>query len=195
MRLSLAIIAKHNALGFRRLVLDAIPFVDDIVVVCDEGSEYGIEGFMPSHVRYFHRALGNNFSEQRNFASERCDGDWIINLDTDETLTARLWCCIRDIIEVLGEGNDVIEIPRTSYMSGEDGIVSYNASWPDWQPKVVRTRVKWEHPVHEWPVTNNSVRMNVSHTFSMCIVHTKTRQQQCINSAKYASIQENSNPD
>jgi len=114
MRLSLAIIARHGVLGFRRLVLDAIPFVDDIVVVCDDGSDVGIEGFMPSYVKYFTRSLGLDFSEQRNFASAQCDGDWIIHLDTDEALTARLWCCIHDVIGLLGMGNDVIEVPRAT---------------------------------------------------------------------------------
>ena len=42
------------------------------------------------NIKLIEHPMGDSFSEQRNIAKKECTGDWILVLDTDETLTANV---------------------------------------------------------------------------------------------------------
>ena len=183
--LTLAVIAKHNAMGFRRLIDRAVKYVDQIIVAVDENPEDGIWGYMPNKVEYFLHPLNKDFSAQRNFLCELATQEWILHLDTDENLDLFLW-------ERLGKQlrrtrQDLILLPRANYTEGISKHPEDWINWPDWQPKLHRRHVRWHLPVHEWPVGHKSSK-RFPEEVRYAIIHRKTSEDQEKATAFYATI-------
>jgi hypothetical protein len=179
--ISLVIIAKHSAKSYQKLVDVASTYVDEIVTVVDVGAEGGIMGYRPEVVRYYERPLAGDFAAQRNFACDKARHEWILHLDTDETLAATLW---RELELILSDIEaDLVMLPRINLFVGDDVAVN----WPDWQPKLHRSHVRWALPVHEWPYNfEKAHRLPCSEAFA--IVHVKTKEQQIVADRLYDEI-------
>ncbi|MDI6731158.1 MAG: glycosyltransferase family 2 protein [Candidatus Margulisbacteria bacterium] len=60
------------------------------VIIVDGGSTDTTIDIIKSHplpIKLIEHKMGNSFSEQRNIAKQACQGDWILQIDADETLT------------------------------------------------------------------------------------------------------------
>lgn len=183
--LTLGVIAKHGATSFRSLVDKASGYVDHIIVALDCGSDEGIAGYRSDIVEYFERPLALDFSAQRNAVCERLKTRWVLFLDTDETLTDWFWERIRTVLD----DTDLILLPRKNFTSGVGDFIN----WPDWQPKLHRSHVRWEKPVHEWPV-GYSTQKFLPEEERYAILHSKTVEQQSIANILYDRILSKANP-
>ncbi len=86
MKISLAMIVKNEAEVLEECLRSVKNLVDEVIVV-DTGSEDAtmeIAKKMGAKVHEFQWC--NDFSMARNFASEKCSGDWILVLDADEVV-------------------------------------------------------------------------------------------------------------
>jgi len=89
MTLSACIVA-HEERDMLPGCLDSIAWVDEIVVVVNEDTSDGTAEIALERTPHVHRRAFTDFSEQRNFALERCTGDWVLVIDADERIPPEL---------------------------------------------------------------------------------------------------------
>jgi hypothetical protein len=97
--------------------------------------------------RVFAHPLAGDFAAQRNRIQAASSCPWVLQLDTDERLTAiakkRL---IHLVSEAESSGWDAIALPRQNIV---DNVVS--AHYPDVQYRLLRKSVRFMRKVHEYP--------------------------------------------
>lgn len=181
--ITLAIIAKHSANSFQTLVDLGNAFLDEVVVAVDDGADEGIDGYRAcKRIRYYSHPLANNFAAQRNFIVEKATQPWILHLDTDESMSP--WLLERLAVICDATVEDLIMLPRANrYIGHFDTLVN----WPDWQPKLHRSHVRWHLPVHEWPIGYKGMR-HLPLDERYAIQHVKTAEMQEKANALYHAI-------
>jgi len=86
--ISLCIITKDNASTLARCLASARSLVDEIILV-DTGSTDATKSIAQEYgAKIFDFVWTDNFSEAKNEALSKATGDWILNLDADETLAS-----------------------------------------------------------------------------------------------------------
>lgn len=101
-----------------------------------------------------------HFANWKNQLTELCTGDYVFQIDADETLSDEF---IKVLPELLEENSDVelFWVPRANYVSGltqehiqkwgwnvtDDGLIN----WPDLQSRLYKNaeHIQWENKVHE----------------------------------------------
>jgi glycosyltransferase involved in cell wall biosynthesis len=129
MKISFAI-CTHNEGHYVQALLDSLlGFIQDqdfhtyeIVIVDDWSTDKLTLEVLESCKGYpfvksvFH-ALDNDFAAHKNFMNEQCTGDWILNLDADETIP---WGFL-DIMPLILEANPLVDaywLPRVNTVDG-----------------------------------------------------------------------------
>lgn len=85
MKLTVAIISKTEEIN--KFVLQSVNFADEIIVVVDQ-EEKKSKSIGKRHT--FYHPLSNNFAEQRNFALQKANNDWVLFIDDDEYVSTEL---------------------------------------------------------------------------------------------------------
>jgi glycosyltransferase involved in cell wall biosynthesis len=91
-----------------------------------------------------------NYAQQHNAALDQVEADWIFFVDADERATPELAEEVRAVTD--GHHEQVAwAMPRHNYIFGR---LTLGAGWyPDYQTRLLlRGRVYWERPVHEFAV-------------------------------------------
>lgn len=70
--------------------LDSLAFADEIVVIDDESVDASKDIVLSRGAKYFSRKMDNDWSEQRNFGLQQCQGNWILVVDADECISETL---------------------------------------------------------------------------------------------------------
>lgn len=168
MKISYAILC-HNETDSLRILINHIldnanNYDREIVIIYDEGDNKETSEILENfgdEIIVHKRALNKDYAKQKNFMTEMCSGDWIINPDSDELLPAYILHNAHQIIEQNGEV-EVIWMPRINLVEGvtdvhirqwgwrinEHGWIN----WPDYQSRMYKRdypRIHWESPVHE----------------------------------------------
>lgn len=86
--LSVVIITKNEAHNIRRC-LESVKWADDIVVI-DSGSEDGTVAIAKEYTNNVWVMDWQGYGVQKQRALEKATGDWVLNLDADESLTEPL---------------------------------------------------------------------------------------------------------
>lgn len=109
--LSVIIITKNEAHNIRSC-LESIAWADDIVVV-DSGSDDDTVNIAKEFTSNVFEAGWQGYGVQKQRALDKAKGDWILNLDADETVSP----CLKDkIIDVMkGDDVDGYRIPIQMY--------------------------------------------------------------------------------
>jgi glycosyltransferase involved in cell wall biosynthesis len=171
-------ITTHNEGVYIQELLDQlVPYCeesgDEIVVVDDFSTDpYTInllEGYERDGLIKLHQhALNKDFAAHKNFLSEQCAGDYIFQVDADETFHHNLLTYLHDIVDNNTE-IDLFLIPRVNVVNGltnEDirrwGWQVNNEGWvmfPDYQTRLYRNHVdiRWEGKVHERIVGHKTI--------------------------------------
>jgi glycosyltransferase involved in cell wall biosynthesis len=90
-KLSLCMIFRDEAPFIREALESVLPIIDEAVLV-DSGSSDGSDKIVADlqksnpKIKYLHRAWPNDFADQKNYAIEQANGDWILFLDADERI-------------------------------------------------------------------------------------------------------------
>jgi glycosyltransferase involved in cell wall biosynthesis len=86
-----AVVLTHNAAGpeFER-VLGALAFCGEILVIDDMSTDATPETAARCGAKVLRRALAGDFGAQRRFGIEQASGDWILFVDSDETVSEKL---------------------------------------------------------------------------------------------------------
>lgn len=95
-----AVILTRNALKTIRPCLESLRWVDQIVVV-DGGSEDGtLEAAQAAGAKIVRSDCRDDFGKLRNIGTEEAAGDWILQLDADEVVTADFRKALEEILRV-----------------------------------------------------------------------------------------------
>ena len=210
MKISYALLC-HNETDSLRQLLEQLTkerqYDYEIVVIHDKGEDSETDDILTNFWRsdniiIHERSLNNDYSAQKNFMTEKCSGDWIINPDADEIFPEYVLENIHLIIEQsdteciwlprinIVEGMTVELAPRFGHRLDERGWIN----WPDPQNRIYLNdypRIHWDKPVHERVIgykTHSPLPFDVEMAEHVAIKHIKTLDKQVEQNQKYAQI-------
>jgi len=116
-RLSAYLIVKNEARDLPACLDSLKGLADEMVVVDDESSDRTADLARERGAKVFSREL-DGFGSQKQYALERCSGDWAFSIDADERVTSDL---AREISAVLAQtgGPAGYAVPRRMYFLGK----------------------------------------------------------------------------
>jgi len=135
--ISLVIPAKNEEKGLENAILSCIEFVDNVVVSVDSASvdkTLEVAQLYADTLKVYN--WENSFSKARNFAQEGVNTKWVLALDGHEFVAF-----FSNLDQALALDKDSLEIKIIL----ENGF-SFHF------PRIVRSYVKWEADVHNFPV-------------------------------------------
>jgi glycosyltransferase involved in cell wall biosynthesis len=167
--ISWAITTKNEGTYIQTLLNQLVPFCeqtkDEIVVVDDYSTDEFTVALLDAYaaggeIKLFKHELNGNFAEHKNFLTKQCSGNYIFQVDADETLHPNLLHHVHDIVGHNSE-IDLFFVPRVNVVTGltdEDiqhwGWQVNEYGWvmfPDYQTRLFRNvpEIRWENKVHE----------------------------------------------
>lgn len=167
--ISFAICTHNEGDYIQSLLNQLVPFCnetgDEIVVVDDNSTDEFTVSILNAYatsgdIKLFTHALNNDFASHKNFLTEQCTGDYIFQVDADETLNPTLLQYIHDVVDN-NPDIDLYLIPRVNVVTGltDDDIARWGwrvneqgwVMFPDYQTRLYRNvpDIKWEGNVHE----------------------------------------------
>ena len=163
-------ITTHNEGQYIQDLLDQlVPYCeksgDEIIVVDDFSTDpftiNMLEGYeRAGSIKLRQHALDKDFAAHKNFLTEQCAGDYIFQVDADETFHPNLLMYLDDIVDN-NSSIDLFIIPRVNVVNGLTDADIRNWGWqvnekgwvmfPDYQTRLYRNHVdiRWEGRVHE----------------------------------------------
>ena len=167
--ISWAITTKNEGTYIQTLLNQLVPFCeqtkDEIVVVDDYSTDEFTVALLDAYaaggeIKLFKHELNGNFAEHKNFLTKQCSGNYIFQVDADETLHPNLLHHVHDIVGHNSE-IDLFFVPRVNVVTGltdEDiqhwGWQVNEYGWvmfPDHQTRLFRNTpdIRWQNKVHE----------------------------------------------
>ena len=169
MKISYAITVCDEFVEIQRLIpflLENKKYGDEIVVLYDsKNGDEKVEEFLRAksingEFSWHKDKFNNHFADWKNKLTEKCDGDWIFQIDADEIPHIDLITYLPEII-LSNPKNEVIKVPRINtvhclteeyerkwgWRVNEKGWVN----WPDFQWRIWKNhpKIKWVNKVHE----------------------------------------------
>ncbi len=154
MSLSVVVLTKNEEKNIEKCI-NSVLFADEIIVIDDYSEDKTtekIKALNNKQIYIFQRHLQDNFSEQRNFALEKCKSEWVLFLDADEEVTNDLKEEIQKTISNVKESIKGISIKRRDIYNGKE------LKHGEWGTiKLIRLARrdsgKWEGSIHEtWQI-------------------------------------------
>lgn len=104
-------------------------------------------GMAAPRIRVLAHRLDRDFASQRNRIQVAAETEWVLQLDSDERLTAVAKALLPAILDD-AERNawSAVALPRRNVVDG-----TLSALYPDVQGRLVRKDVRFVRPVHEYP--------------------------------------------
>ena len=106
------IIPTYNEEKFIQQAIDSASFADEILVIDSYSTDQTIAIVEQNNCTLFQRKF-DNFSNQKNYAIERAQHDWVMILDADELLLPNAQNEIQNAITK--EGYVAFQIPRHNF--------------------------------------------------------------------------------
>jgi glycosyltransferase involved in cell wall biosynthesis len=207
-KVSFAITVKNEGEYVSDLLNQLVPYCDEtgdeIVVVDDNSTDEYTLSILESHssigaISLYHHDLNMDFATHKNFLNSKCTGDYIFQIDADETLHPNLLKYLHDVLEYNAD-IDLFMVPRVNVVNGltdEDiqrwGWKLNEFGWvmfPDYQTRIYRARseIKWEGKVHE-RITGHKTQTMLPAEEEWAIYHIKDIERQRKQNNFYQTIQ------
>jgi len=192
-------ITVHNESEELNTLLDVLvnkSDTEDEIVIVQDGDDKKVEEVISSWMNqyldakgiyWYTRKLDGDFSAQKNYVIEKCEGDYIFHIDADEYPNEILLQQLPQILEM--NEVDLVWIPRVNTIEGmeqqhiqkwgwrvsEKGWVNY----PDYQSRVFRrdSEIRWERPLHEL-IRGAKTYAHLPPHEELSLYHPKTIQKQ-----------------
>lgn len=187
----LEFLKKHIDLNDEIVVVyDQNRVTPEVLMVLEENSKY---------VTYYPFNFQQNFLENKNYLNTKCTGDYIFQLDSDETPAV---CLMMHLKQILTENNiDLLITPRKNLVEGltQEHIKKWGwnvnehrwVNWPDCQKRIYRNdpKIQWTgHQVHGM-VTGYSTYASLPLSEDWCIIHNKKIHRQEAQNDRYGKIE------
>ncbi|MBN2000460.1 glycosyltransferase family 2 protein [candidate division KSB1 bacterium] len=153
-KLSIAVITQNEEKNIR-VCLESVRWADEIIVVDAESTDDTVKVARQYTDRVFTRQWPG-FAQQKQYALDMCRNDWILSLDADETVSAKLADEIQELLRT-GPEQDGYLIKRRSYFLGK--WIKKCGWYPGYQLRLFRrskTKVS-KQMVHEGFVVDGPV--------------------------------------
>lgn len=118
MKISVAMITLNEEKILRK-TLDSVKGLVDEIVIVDSGSTDSTEMIAREFGARFFVEPWKGYGPQRNSAIDKCQGEWILNIDADEELSEPLIEKIREIVNENNPEKKVYKINRLSVCFGK----------------------------------------------------------------------------
>ncbi|HUA20402.1 MAG TPA: glycosyltransferase family 2 protein [Bryobacteraceae bacterium] len=139
MKISAAIITFNEERNIAR-ALESLRCCDEVVVVDSGSTDRTVELATKLGARVIDMAW-RGYAGQKNYASDRCEHDWVLSLDADEALSEALEGEIWQI-KKNGPGFDAYTMPRLAQYLGR--WILHSGWYPDRKIRLYdRRRAKW----------------------------------------------------
>lgn len=175
------IICKDEETGIER-ALQSLSSVCDEIIVVDTGSIDHTKEIARKYTnKIYDFAWIDDFSAARNFAIEKCAGDWIIYVDADDEITPDMQIKIRGPVEKAS--------PQTAgfYVNYQYGPNNFQLV-----PRIWKSRhgLKFEMPIHEYLAIPPVLRSHFVIYGDMVMVHHKTSQENAASTQRNIALLE-----
>jgi glycosyltransferase involved in cell wall biosynthesis len=146
MKISAVIIAFNEEENIEHAIR-SVSWADEILVVDSLSTDRTVEIARSLGTRVISREW-SGFSDQKQFATDAAENDWILSIDADERVTDELRNEIAEL-DLIDDPPAGFKIPRLSYYMGKP--IRHGGWYPDRQLRLFdRTRGRWNGlPVHE----------------------------------------------
>ena len=171
MKISYAIPVCNEFVEIQRLIgflLENKRQEDEVVILFDSTNGTNeVETFLRHYTKdnfnwftWSKYAFDGHFANMKNKLTERCNGDYIFQIDADEMITEVLISSLPDILKN-NPNNEVYLVPRVNTVSGltQEHITKWRwnvdkedrVNWPDYQWRIWKNKseIKWVNKVHE----------------------------------------------
>ncbi len=198
MKISYAITACNEINELQRLIsqlLENKRDEDEIIVVYDanNGSEAVNEYLRAQNVTeskflWYPYSFEGHFADLKNYLTSKCSGDYIFQIDADETLHPVLLTHLPEILESNSDV-EVFRVPRVNTVEGltQEHIQKWRwgvnekgwVNWPDYQFRIYKNNgnIAWKNKVHEVLVNYTKISyLPMQEEFSL--YHPKTIERQ-----------------
>lgn len=142
--ISVCIITKNEAENLEKCLASLSPYPFELVVVDTGSSDNSKEVAVQFTDRVFDFTWCDDFSAARNFAASCATHDFILPIDTDETVTALDWEELQRAMEQ--HPKSVGYVKRLDYYEAESGIQCMNVMI---ERLYNRNHYHFEEPIHE----------------------------------------------
>lgn len=172
------------------VVYDQNRVTPEVMMVLEENSE---------HISYYPFDFQQNFLDNKNYLNTKCTGDYIFQLDSDETPSQYL---IKHLKQILIENSvDLLITPRKNIVEGltQEHIQKWGwhvnehgwVNFPDAQKRIYKNdlKIQWTgHQVHGM-VTGYETYAILPMSEDWCIIHNKKIQRQETQNDRYDKIE------
>ena len=178
---------------------DEIVILDDF---SDNPTTKQILNHTPSCVNVLQHKLDCNYGAHKNYGPERCTGDWIFQIDSDELPSEMLIFNIRDIIST-NKNIELIFVPRINDYRGVTPEIAAPwgwrltpspfcsnrlvINWPDFQSRIYKRdypRIHWDRKLHE-KIAGHTEYAFLPPDEELALYHDKTIQKQLETNKRY----------
>jgi len=145
-RLSACLITLNEEHNLPRALASLQGIADEIIVV-DAGSTDRTASIAREHGAVFFERAWTNYSEQKNFAAERAQNEWVFSMDADEELSSALQTSLLDWKKREPQSS-VYEMARKTWYLG--AWVKHSGWYPDFQRRLYRRdKAQFSGIIHE----------------------------------------------
>jgi len=161
-----AVLITRNAAAVLAPCLESLAFADEIVVV-DSGSSDGTAEIARRYGARLVQKEWLGFGQQKQYAVDQAQHDWVLCLDADETVSPQLAASIQAALAA--PVSPVYRMPRRNRFLGR--WLSHGEGYPDWSPRLFnRMNARWSDDlVHEkvlYAVTPGTLQGDLLHDSS-----------------------------
>lgn len=141
------LLPTFNCADIVERTLQSIAWADEILVV----DSYSTDETLEIVKRYGARTIQHeyiNSAKQKNWAVGQCVHEWVLQIDSDETLEPGLEATIKQAVATAPQSVEAFKIARKNHILGE--WVQYGGIYPDYQTRLFRRECgRWiEREVH-----------------------------------------------
>ena len=146
-KLSVVVICRDEESNIRDC-LESVKWADEIVVV-DSGSTDRTLEIARRYTDHVHHHDWEGYGKQKDFAMGLATGDWVLNADADERVSAELASEIRQVLRQETPEPVAYSVPRKTFYLGR--WITHGGWYPDRKIRLVRRgRGTWGNsPIHE----------------------------------------------
>jgi glycosyltransferase involved in cell wall biosynthesis len=145
-RLSACLITLNEEHNLPRALASLQGIADEVIVV-DSGSSDKTASIAREHGAAFFERAWTNYSEQKNFAAEHAQNEWVFSMDADEELSSALQTSLLDWKKREPQFA-VYEMARKTWYLG--AWVKHSGWYPDFQRRLYRRdRARFSGMIHE----------------------------------------------
>jgi hypothetical protein len=173
------VIAQDEEPLIKRVLRSLAPFVVTTVVVDGGSHDSTVEIARTEGAKVVSRPFDNDFAAQRNAGLARVTTPWTLMLDCDETLSPELGTLISRAAQTAAV--DAVFVSRLNLI-GDDPRPTL---FPDVQPRLFKTRLRYQGRVHERLRPRTGVHLPANGPF---IHHHKSPLRHYENSLHYSQI-------